>query len=64
MPGRHKFYLQIYQRDEDLLDYILVYIKSHLPAWHFTNYNTPKDIQITTFQLDIKKRKLDFYVCL
>lgn len=57
MPGRHKLYLQIYQREEDLLDYILVYIKSHLPARHFTNYNTSKDIQITTFQLDIKKEK-------
>ena len=39
---------------------LLVYIKSHLPSRRLTNYTTPKDIQVISFQLNLRKERWMF----
>ena len=41
---------------------LLVYIKSHLPSRRLTNYTTPKDIQVISFELNLRKKGGCFYV--
>ena len=56
-PGYNKLYrLDILGRQGGLL----VYIKSHLPSRRLTNYTTPKDIQVISFELNRRKERWMF----
>ena len=55
--GYHKPYrLDISGRQGGLL----VYIKSHLPSRRLTNYTTPKDIKVISFELNLRKERWVF----
>ena len=57
MPGYHKPYrLDITDKQRGLL----VYIKSHLPSKLLSIHNTSNDIQVITFELNLRKEKWMF----
>ena len=54
-PGYHhkRYRLNVSGRQVGLL----VYIKSYLPSRRLRNYTTPKDIQVISFELNVRKER-------
>ena len=60
LPGCHKPYrLDISDKQRGLL----IYIKAHLPSTLLSNHISPKDIQVISFELNIRQEKRMF-VCI
>ena len=54
LPAHHKPYrLEISEKERGLL----IYIKSNLPSRLLSSHNTPNDIQVITFEFNLRKEK-------